>query len=233
MASFPLTGLSPNRLRRQAFNQGEVNALRGQAIQGPNPNQVAQFSQQQALAGAIQAGASNPFAAARSGAGAATGALLQQQMQVQEANERARSFAAQREQQRQQFAQQRRDGFLRQGLQMGGMALGGLLSDERSKENVSDGSQAIDQFLQSMNPANFQHREGMPGGRQEPQTGVMAQDLMQSQVGQQMVEQGPGGMQQINPADALQSSMAALARLDERLRAIEGRFPTNTMRTQG
>ena len=218
----------------QLRRQGERNALMGRAIQGPNPQQVAQFAQQQALASGIQAGATNPFAAARAGAGAATGALLQQQMQTAQANERARSFAAQRQMQEAQFNQQRTDGIVRDVVGGAGRLLGGFLSDERAKQNVQETpGAALDRFMQSLQPSSFEMRPGMPGQENGQQTGVMAQDLMQSDVGRQMVQQGPSGMMQVDAQQALQTSMATIARIEERLRALEGVMPTNTLPTQG
>lgn len=100
--------------------------------------------------------------------------------------------------------------------------LGAMLSDERSKENIQPGGRAIDQFMQAGDPAMFRYREGMPEGGQQ-RAGVMAQDLAQTEVGRTMVRQDPQtGMQSLDQNATISALLASVARLSDRLQAIEG-----------
>lgn len=97
-----------------------------------------------------------------------------------------------------------------------------ILSDEESKTAIRDAAAAIDQFLGSMSPQSFEYRNPMDAGAsQGRRTGVMAQDLERSEVGRQMVQEGPGGQRVIDSNAALSGLLAAQARLHDRLAALE------------
>jgi len=102
-------------------------------------------------------------------------------------------------------------------------SLGAMLSDERAKTNIQQDPRAIDQLMESANPAQFQYRAGVPGAGGPPQAGVMAQDLQQSPLGAAMVQEDPQtGMMAVDQNKALSALLAAVARLHDRLSAVEG-----------
>lgn len=110
--------------------------------------------------------------------------------------------------------------FFQQGGGMSAMSfLPFLLSDEHAKEQARQegAQQAVQAFLGSLQPQTFSYRAD-PTGQQ--QTGVMAQDVASTPVGAQMVQQTPQGLA-LDPTSALGPTLAALANLDERLRATE------------
>lgn len=95
-----------------------------------------------------------------------------------------------------------------------------LLSDERAKEQARQegAADAIRQFLGSMPAQTFQYR-GDPSGQR--QVGVMAQDVAQTPIGQQMVRPTPQGLA-IDPARAVGPTLAALNALEARIAQLEG-----------
>jgi hypothetical protein len=90
-------------------------------------------------------------------------------------------------------------------------------SDIDSKEAIRDIRSDLDSFMQQMQDIGFRFKQGGPGSER---AGVSAQSLEQSDLGQRMVQES-GGRKQIDSQKALETSMAALSRLDERLRALE------------
>lgn len=107
--------------------------------------------------------------------------------------------------------------------QAGGLAALGsvvsLLSDERAKTDVRpEPGGSILAFLDSLAPRSFEY-QGVPGERH----GVVAQDVEAgSEIGSDLVEEGPGGMKAIPVDQGLGVSLAALGNLHERLRRLEG-----------
>ncbi len=97
-----------------------------------------------------------------------------------------------------------------------------LLSDERQKEQARQegAQQAIEMFMRSMQPQQFSYRADPA---QQQRAGVMAQDVAQTPVGRQMVQQTPQGLA-LDPVQALGPTLAALSNLDQRLRATEERL---------
>ena len=103
-------------------------------------------------------------------------------------------------------------------------ALGGLLSDENAKEDIRMASQAMDDFLGSIDPQMFRYNQGPDAGQER--AGVMAQDLEGSEVGRTMVTRDEQtGMRQIDPQAALSALLAAQARINQRLEGLEGGAP--------
>lgn len=103
------------------------------------------------------------------------------------------------------------------GLQAGAMA---LMSDEREKENISEGNGAIDRMLASLQAKEYNYKDSANG--EGDKVGVMAQDLEKSEVGSRMVEENSEGKKMIKGEDFMGTTLASLARLNERLRKIEG-----------
>jgi hypothetical protein len=106
---------------------------------------------------------------------------------------------------------------------LGGLAMAGALmykSDINAKENIQKGDLDIDQFLNDITGYKYNYKNPQDG--QGERLGVMAQDMEKSAMGQETVMDGPDG-KQIDMKKALAASLASLARLNERLNALEGR----------
>lgn len=100
-------------------------------------------------------------------------------------------------------------------------AEGGIPSDERIKTNVTDARDSVDQLMDSMSPKGFAYKEPAKFGP-GMSAGVMAQDLERSDAGKDMVQETPDG-KSIDMKKAVAAALAATARLNERLRAVEKR----------
>lgn len=201
--------------------RGTINSL----LAGRNANEYRQAAQASALQNAMAAGLSNPSVspavaarqaqqvAAQGGAqAAAQAAQMSMQEQLQGANMAFRQ---------QQADQARMDKFIGAGLDAAGGALAKLTSDERAKTDIKPGGTAIDRLLESVDPATFKYSAGPEVGQER--AGVMAQDLAKSDVGRTMLRRDPStGMAAVDQNAALSALLAATARLNDRLSAIEG-----------
>lgn len=110
-------------------------------------------------------------------------------------------------------------------------------SDERIKSQIRDAGYEVDEFLDALQDRRFTIT--VPDGTQNlgtreaievdmPTTGVVAQDLQESQVGREMTRPGPGGVLEVDSNRALQGTMAGLGRVNERLRSLEALMPVPT-----
>lgn len=90
-------------------------------------------------------------------------------------------------------------------------------SDERIKTNVQPAGTQVDQMLAGIKPVQFD----VPRAGEQARTGIMAQDLMQSPMGARMVQPAADGTLKVDGSAALEGSLAANARLNERLTALE------------
>lgn len=91
-------------------------------------------------------------------------------------------------------------------------------SDKRLKEDVRSGEVDIEAFLDSLTGYSYKYKN--PKFGQGKQVGVMAQDLEQTPVGKQAVEDTAEG-KMVDYGKLQAAQMAALANLNERLRKIE------------
>ncbi len=108
-----------------------------------------------------------------------------------------------------------------------GGLLGGLgdlvgLSDERAKTDVADARGDIDRMLEGLSSArgavSWRYKDPAHGtGRWD---GVMAQDLERSDAGKRLVTDTPAG-KVVDVTKAAMATLAASARLHERLKALE------------
>ena len=95
-----------------------------------------------------------------------------------------------------------------------------LLSDEDTKENVSDGGKAIDKMLDGIHAKSYRYKDQANGKGQR--VGVMAQDMAESPLGSSTVTHvGPHMALDVNKA--VSAALAASARLHERVKSLEGR----------
>lgn len=103
---------------------------------------------------------------------------------------------------------------------LGGSITGGAsvaaaaVSDERAKENVADGSDSVQAFLDSISPKDFNYK-----GDASRKTGVMAQDVESTPLGEPMVEEMQG-LKTVQPDIGM--LLASLSQINERLKGLEG-----------
>jgi Chaperone of endosialidase len=103
------------------------------------------------------------------------------------------------------------------GGQVGAAA---MMSDERLKTDVSDADREIDDMLDKLKAKSWVYKDPKHGeGRW---TGIMAQSMERSEAGKRIVREVPDG-KALDVNKALSTALAATARLNERLRAVEGR----------
>lgn len=107
-------------------------------------------------------------------------------------------------------------------------ALGPLaaLSDERCKQGAQQASpQQLGRFMDAMEPSTYQYKDQNYSPGQH--LGVMAQDVDDSKVGKDMVEDH-GGLKAINVPKALGATLASLAYLNDRIDGMESKKKRTT-----
>jgi hypothetical protein len=111
-----------------------------------------------------------------------------------------------------------------QGAQVTGAAVGALgaglamLSDERAKKNVSDGSKDTRAFLDAIAPKKYEYTKEEYG--QGKYLGFLAQDIEKSEMGKEMVRE-EGGLKRIDTWKALSAALAALGDMHGRVKKLE------------
>ena len=104
-------------------------------------------------------------------------------------------------------------GRLAGGIIGGGASIAAAaLSDEKAKENVTDGKDSVQAFLDSISPKDFNYK-----GDSSRKTGVMAQDVEKTALGEPIVEEMEG-MKTVQPDIGL--LLASLAQMNERLKGL-------------
>lgn len=118
-------------------------------------------------------------------------------------------------------ANQAQAGLVGAGIGAAGTALGEYMkSDERAKTSVADAGREVDEMLDKLMPKAWVYKDKSDGdGRW---TGVMAQALEKSKAGARIVEDTPGG-KMLDVKKAVAGALASVARLNQRLRAVEHR----------
>lgn len=109
------------------------------------------------------------------------------------------------------------------GLLLGGagqIGAAAAMSDERLKTEISDAHEDIDQMLDALRPKNYRYKDPKHG--EGPRAGIMAQDMLRSKAGARVVRQLPEGLA-LDVNAALSAALASSARLNERLRKLEGK----------
>lgn len=97
----------------------------------------------------------------------------------------------------------------------GALGAGALISDERRKEAIRDGSDEARGFLDALSARRFRYK-----GEGQEHLGVMAQDIERAPGGAGMVRDTPAG-KVIDVPQGLGRLLAASASLNERLKKIE------------
>ncbi len=95
---------------------------------------------------------------------------------------------------------------------------GAMLSDERAKEGIRDARAEIDQLLAALRPVAYSYKD--PAHGEGEIIGVIAQDVERSEVGRALVEE-VDGLKQIDLLKGFGVLLAAVGRIDERLRKLE------------
>lgn len=99
-------------------------------------------------------------------------------------------------------------------------AMASMASDERLKKDVTDARSEIDEMLDALSPKSYDYKDEKFGkGRR---AGIMAQDMLKSTAGRRIVEEHPEG-KMLDVNKALSAALASSARLNERVRALEGK----------
>ena len=98
-------------------------------------------------------------------------------------------------------------------------------SDVRAKENIKVATNPIENMLNNLTEYEYdykdEYKEDM--GDEGRQLGVMAQDLEQSPLGQEFVQEDMNGTKRVDYGKMGSTQMAALVNLHNRLKKIEGR----------
>jgi hypothetical protein len=101
---------------------------------------------------------------------------------------------------------------------------GGVLSDERLKTDIKPAGDKIKAFLDAAGAHEYKYKgaaKSMAGGDDKTHIGPMAQELEKSELGSQMVDNGPQG-KSVDFQRGLGTIVAAQAALNKRLEALEG-----------
>lgn len=117
-------------------------------------------------------------------------------------------------------------GLLQAGGQVGAAA---AMSDKRAKKNIKHGGMDVDELLDKLKPTSYEYKEGVDKrytgelGDGRRIAGFLAQDLEKSKAGKAIVSTTPEGSKVVNVAGGMFAALAATARLNERLSALEGK----------
>jgi len=150
--------------------------------------------------------------------------VFQDQMGAQQAGEAANAgvYASNADRdQRQRQADQAA------ATQMGGgtiAAMAAAASDVRFKENIQPAGATMDRTLDGMGSYQYMYKDPQRHGGGQ-QAGTMAQDLAATPLGKSAVAQGPDGLY-VKAPQATNLALSGLARLNERLRAVETQVGT-------
>lgn len=206
-------------------NSGMANlqssrAQAGIGLQGAGQSQQAALSDQQAaqsqLSGTLNNGRQGDLSLANANAGFQQGQnQLAQGYNAQLLNQSNAELQGQNS--NWQSAQSNDHGIIG-GLVSG---IGAAMSDERSKTDIADGGDAIDEMLSKLVAKTYKYKDETKYGKGS-RAGIMVQDLEKSKYGKALTVDIPGtGMRGFDVAKAVSAALAASARLDSRLRSVE------------
>jgi hypothetical protein len=108
---------------------------------------------------------------------------------------------------------------------LAGSAGAAAASDENLKTEIKKGSATdkVEEFLSALKSYDYKYKEESANGRKNPEgevTSVMAQDLEKSDLGKQMVKDGPDG-KEVDYGQGLAAMLAGIAELNERTKKLE------------
>jgi endosialidase-like protein len=107
-------------------------------------------------------------------------------------------------------------------MNLGGAALTGYAtgkSDRRAKTKIVR-AKDVDSMLERLKPYEYDYRRPEKDGKGR-HVSVMAQDLQKSKLGKKMVEKDGEGMRVVNYGKGLGTMLAAVVRVNERVKALE------------
>jgi hypothetical protein len=117
-----------------------------------------------------------------------------------------------------------------QMMQAAGPIIGAIaMSDKRAKKNIRDGGSDVDAMLDELKAVTYEYRKGAPKeyvgdlGDGRRIAGFIAQDLSKSKAGRAIVSETADGKQVVDVRGGLFAAIAASARLNERVRALESK----------
>jgi hypothetical protein len=108
------------------------------------------------------------------------------------------------------------------GLMQTGAQIGMMASDERVKTDVRDGAREVDTMLDFVRAYTGKYLDPKKHGEGK-HAWVMAQDLERSPLGRELVVEAEDGTKMVDVRKAVSAALAASARLNERVRALEGK----------
>jgi len=100
-----------------------------------------------------------------------------------------------------------------------GASTAAMMSDERLKTDVIDAGAQIDKMLDGLHAKAGRYKDEKHGKGEW--NWIMAQDMERSQAGKRVVFEAPDGSKMLDVNKAVSTSLAAAARLNERLRKLE------------
>lgn len=107
---------------------------------------------------------------------------------------------------------------------LGGAAM--MASDVRVKTDIQDGAPQVRKMLDSLDPYEYDYKDAI---KEEPsmegrQLGIMAQDLEESDLGDNFVQEDMNGVKRVDYGKMGSTQLAALADLHQRLKNLEGKL---------
>ena len=118
-------------------------------------------------------------------------------------------------------AAQQRPGMLGPLLSAGGqVGAAAVMSDERLKTDIADAAGDLDEMLDHLVAKRYRYKDEKFGKGER--AGIMAQDLERSRAGHALVIETPDG-KGVDVNKAISAALAAVARLNQRLRAVEAK----------
>lgn len=95
------------------------------------------------------------------------------------------------------------------------------MSDERSKKEIEDGAEDVDEMLSKLRPKTFKYKPGLGQDEKSALTGIIAQHLGSSKAGAGAVFEGDDGYLRVKGPQAAMLALASAARLHERISKLE------------
>ena len=201
-----------------------IQASRAQAgigLQGAGQSQQAALQDQQMaqsqLAGTLNSGRSGDLSMAGTNAQLQAG---QNQLAQGYNNQLLQQSNAELQGQNSNWQAAQQDKGILGGV-MGGIGAA-MMSDERSKTEIEDASEDIDDMLSKLAAKTYRYKDEEKYGKGK-RAGIMVQDLEKSKAGKAITVDIPGtGMRGFDVAKAVSAALASAARLSARLKKLEG-----------
>lgn len=96
-------------------------------------------------------------------------------------------------------------------------------SDVRVKTDIEDGGNKVREMMDELTPYEYDYTGEFAEQRPERQVGVMAQDLEESDLGQQFVEEDVDGVKKVDYGKMGSTQLSMIADLHRRLKELEGK----------